>query len=88
MASHFRGTCCEKQCGGSKHRASSQPCGATSATALTAVGEPVAILEVRVVYRDLTRSESELPESWLLLPVLTEEEFRVLPEDESVARIP
>jgi Ca-activated chloride channel family protein len=55
-------------------------------SALTAVGETVAILQAGVAYRDLAGSESAIPESWLSLPVLTEEEFRVLPEDESVAR--
>jgi Ca-activated chloride channel family protein len=55
-------------------------------TALPAVGETVAILQASVSFRDLTGSESEVPESWLSLPVLTEEAFRVLPEDESVAR--
>ena len=55
-------------------------------TALHAVGETVAILQASVAYRDLTGSESEIPESWLSLPVQTEEASRVLLEDESVVR--
>jgi Ca-activated chloride channel family protein len=55
-------------------------------TALPAVGETLAILQAGVAYRDLTGSESQVPESWLSLPVLTEEAFRTLPEDESIAR--
>jgi Ca-activated chloride channel family protein len=55
-------------------------------TALPAVGEMVAIIQASVSYRNLAGLESEIPESWLSLPVLTEEAFRVLPEDESIAR--
>jgi Ca-activated chloride channel family protein len=55
-------------------------------SALPAIGETVAILQASVSFRDLAGSESQLPETWLSLPVLTEEAFRVLPEVESVAR--
>jgi Ca-activated chloride channel family protein len=55
-------------------------------SALPAIGEMVAILHASVSFRDLAGSESEVPESWLSLPVLTEEAFRLLPEEESTAR--
>jgi Ca-activated chloride channel family protein len=55
-------------------------------SAVPAVGETLAILQASVAYRDLAGPESEAPESWLSLPVLTEEAFRGLPEDESIAR--
>jgi len=55
-------------------------------SALPTVGETLAILQASVAYRDLAGPESELPEIWLSLPVLTEEAFRALPEDESIAR--
>lgn len=51
-----------------------------------AVGERLALLQASVIFLDLEGAEHRLPEVWLTLPVIPEEKFHVISEDQDVIR--
>ncbi|WP_348263251.1 VWA domain-containing protein [Telmatobacter sp. DSM 110680] len=56
------------------------------AKSLPVVGEMLALLQASVVYLDLDGAECQIPETWLTLPVLTEEKFHATPKNGDVIR--
>jgi predicted aspartyl protease len=56
------------------------------ANTLPAVGEALSLLQVSVSYRDMDGKECHIPESWLSMPVLNEEEFQKIGKDENALR--
>jgi Ca-activated chloride channel family protein len=53
---------------------------------VSAVQDKVAVLQVKVVYRDLNGAEHGLPEIWLSLPVVSPEDFNNVVEDAAIKR--
>jgi Ca-activated chloride channel family protein len=56
------------------------------AASLPAADETLALLEASVAYLDLEGAECQMPQAWLTLPILKENEFLSVREDQDVIR--
>lgn len=56
------------------------------ATALPAAGEQLAFMQASVTFRNLEGTEENVPEQWLTLPIVSEEDFQRVAGDEDVIR--